>query len=229
VGKILYVGVSDTPAWVVAHANTLAELRGWSPFVALQMQYSLVERGIERELLPMAQNRDLAVAAWSPLAFGVLTGKYERGAKPSTEQGRLGIEAMGEAYLTDRNFDIVDVVREIATESDATPAQVALAWLRQRPGVVIPIVGARKAHQIRDNIEATNLDLSPEQQRRLDDVSAIDRGFPYVFMNTPGARDAAFGNTYPLVDDHRRARSGRGEEFDRSSITKEGEADERSR
>ena len=149
-GKVLYVGISDTPAWIIARANTIAEQRGWTPFTAVQAQYSLVERTVERELVPMAQALDLAFTAWSPLAHGVLSGRQNgRGARNATE----------------RNLGIARGTGEIAAELDATPSQVALAWLQTRPGVVLPIFGARTEEQLRDNLGAVDVELSPRPAR----------------------------------------------------------------
>ena len=208
-GKVLYVGISDTPAWIVSKANTLAELRGWTPFVALQLQYSLIERSIEREFLPMARNLDLATTAWSPLGFGMLTGKYQRGITPSEDHGRLGHAGIGPMFLNDRNFDVAETAQQVAAEVGATSAQVALAWLLSRPGIVIPIVGTRRESQIRDNLGALDIELSDDQLGRLDEVSKIDLGFPHEFIKSPGTRELAFGNSYSLLDDHRAERSGR--------------------
>jgi aryl-alcohol dehydrogenase-like predicted oxidoreductase len=207
-GKILYVGISDTPAWLVSQANTLAALRGWSPFVALQVQYSLVERTVEREFLPMARALDLALTAWSPLGSGVLSGKYERGARLSGAQARLanpGTDA--ESVLTERNFAIVDVVRQVADEVGAKPAQVALAWLGSRPGVVIPIVGVRNEQQLASNIGALDVVLDDAQLARLDEVSRVPLGFPHEFANS--VAPFGYGHSYRDIADHRAARSPR--------------------
>jgi aryl-alcohol dehydrogenase-like predicted oxidoreductase len=207
-GKVLYVGISDAPAWLIARANTLAELHGWTPFVAAQLQYSLVERTIERDLVPMAQALDLAVTAWGPLGSGVLTGKYRPGAQPTTQDGRLGHEsARAAGFYSERNLEIAAAVREVADELGATPAQVALAWLRTRPGVVIPIVGARHERQIRDNLGCLDVELGEEHVARLDAVSAVDVGFPQAFIE--GLKDDAFifGEAFRRIDDHRATRA----------------------
>src|SRR5690348_13084737 len=146
-GKVLYVGVSDTPAWLVSRANTLAEWRGWSPFAGLQVPYSLINRDAERELLPMADAYGLTVTAWSPLGGGVLSGKYSAG-QPDTA-ARLSRDAISE-----RDLGVARVVQEVATELGVTAAQVALAWTRQRDGV-LPIIGARSVDQLRDNLGCT--------------------------------------------------------------------------
>ena len=150
-GKILYVGISDTPAWVVSQANSIADLRSWSPFIGIQIMYSLIERTPERELLPMAHALDIGVTAWSPLGSGVLTGKYNKQAVSNDDKGkqqnRLDIvgNPMTAIYLNERNFSIAKEVQEIAREIDRTPSQVALNWIReqnkQNKGVIIPIIG----------------------------------------------------------------------------------------
>jgi aryl-alcohol dehydrogenase-like predicted oxidoreductase len=208
-GKVLYIGISDTPAWIIARANAIAAQHGWSPFSAVQAQYSLVERTAERELVPMAQALDLAVTAWSPLGMGVLTGKYDSDAVESDDDARLNRPDTGAAgLLTERNFEIAREVRQVASELGASSAQVALAWLRTRPGVVLPIIGARTESQIRDNLGVLEIELSREQRDRLDRVSAIDLGFPQAFIN--GVRETPFvlGDAHDRIDSQRAERSG---------------------
>src|SRR5881392_2067627 len=150
-GKVLYVGISDAPAWWIAQANTLAELRGWTQFIGLQIEYSLIERTVERELLPMAEALGLGVTAWSPLAGGVLTGKYAEG--KAAADARMNSEMMkGFARADERTRAVVAEVRAIAGEVGRSPAQVSLAWLRHRPIPVIPIIGARRMEQFKDNL-----------------------------------------------------------------------------
>jgi aryl-alcohol dehydrogenase-like predicted oxidoreductase len=208
-GKVLYLGISDIPAWIIARANAIAAQHGWTPFVAAQAQYSLVERTVERELVPMAQALDLALLAWSPLGMGVLTGKYDAGAGTSSDDARLNRpDTAGPAFLTDRNFAIARVVRDVAKELGASAAQVALAWLRTRPGVVLPIVGARKESQVRDNLGALEVEFSSEQLARLDAVSAIDLGFPQAFIDDVRRTPFVLGDAHDRIDDHRAERSG---------------------
>jgi aryl-alcohol dehydrogenase-like predicted oxidoreductase len=177
-GKVLYVGISDAPAWWIAQANTLAHLRGWSPFAGLQIEYSLIERTVERELIPMAQALGLGVTAWSPLANGLLTGKYH-GHGPS-EPGRMSVDAM-KAFLPEqqRADRIVAAVKTVSDEIGRSMPQVALAWLRYRPVPVIPIIGARKLSQLQDNLASLDLTLSPGQLKILDEASRVELGFPY--------------------------------------------------
>ena len=161
-GKILYAGVSDAPAWWIAQANTLAELRGWTRFVGLQMEYSLIERTVERELIPMAKALDLGVTAWSPLAGGVLSGKYH--GHGSSEAGRMNSDMMKDFKPEQQRADrVVAAVKKVSDETGRSLAQVALAWLRYRPVPVIPILGARKLHQLQDSLASLDLQLSPDQ------------------------------------------------------------------
>ena len=152
-GKVLYIGISDAPAWVVSRAKTLAELRGWTQFVGLQVEYSLIERSCDRELLPMAREMDLAVTAWSPLAGGLLTGKYAEDGDRVKEEKRLAHPMVAPLVdITERKRTIVDAVVKVAETIGKTPAQVALAWVRQQSGVMIPIIGARRRSQLKDNM-----------------------------------------------------------------------------
>ena len=200
-GKVLYVGISDAPAWVVARANTLAELRDWSPFAGLQIPYSLIERAPERELLPMAAALDIAVTAWAPLGGGTLTGKYRRERRP--DGARFAQGTWGDRYLTDRNLRIAEEVTAIAEETGRSPAQVALAWVRRpRPGVMVPIVGARNLAQLQDNLQCLDFALGPEHLGRLEGVSRIELGFPHDFLLQ--VRGMIYGEAADRIDDHRR-------------------------
>jgi aryl-alcohol dehydrogenase-like predicted oxidoreductase len=194
-GKIVYAGISDTPAWIVSQANTMAELRGWTPFVGLQIEYSLIERTVERDLIPMAKAFDLAVLPWGPLGGGLLSGKYTSttGSPPDV---RL---KDGSLRLTDRNLAIAAEVVRVATAVGHTPSQVALAWLLQRPGTIIPIVGARRAAQLAETLDAIEITLPPEQIACLDAVSAIELGFPHDLYTREYVRDLLYGGTYPLI------------------------------
>jgi aryl-alcohol dehydrogenase-like predicted oxidoreductase len=176
-GKILYIGISDTPAWVVARANMLAELRGWSSFVGLQVPYSLLQRDIERELLPMADELDMSVAAWSPLAGGVLSGKFTR----ETETSPTRVDPTG---ISAHDLAVAREVDAIADELGASSAQVALAWTMARRASVHPIIGARHLGQLTDNLAATDLHLPDEALVRLDRCSAIELGFPHDFITS---------------------------------------------
>ena len=176
-GKVLYVGISDTPAWVVSHANTLADWRGWTPFAGLQVPYSLLKRDIERDLLPMAQWHGLSVAAWSPLAGGILSGKYAGSGASATTGTRIAPES-----ISDHDHDVARVVGQVADEIGASPSQVAIAWTMARSSVVHPIVGARRLEQLIDNLGALDCELPPDAISRLDAASAFNVGFPTDFI-----------------------------------------------
>jgi aryl-alcohol dehydrogenase-like predicted oxidoreductase len=198
-GKILYAGVSDMPAWVVAKANTLADLRGWTPFVGLQIEYSLIERTPERELLPMASDLGLGVTAWSPLAGGMLTGKQlEPGGARGSRQSDPG---MKQFLASDARKDaIVREVVALARECGHSSAQVALAWLRQRAAPVIPIIGARKLAQVKDNLACVDIRLEPAFLQRLDAVSRIEMGFPHDLFDKEMVRSLVSGGMWDRID-----------------------------
>ncbi len=193
-GKVLYVGISDAPAWWIARANTLAECRGWTPFVGLQIEYNLIERTPERELLPMADALGVGVTAWSPLASGLLTGKYAKG---STEEKRLE-KAPSFQKQSERNLAIANAVVEVAKEVGKSPAQVALNWLRARAGV-IPIIGARKFSQFEDNLHCLDWSLDARHVARLDEVSRIELGFPMDFLHRKEVREFLHGGMFERV------------------------------
>jgi aryl-alcohol dehydrogenase-like predicted oxidoreductase len=195
-GKVLYVGISDAPAWWIAQANTLASLRGWSPFIGLQIEYSLIERTVERELIPMAKALNIGVTAWSPLAGGVLTGKYH-GQASSDQKGepaRLSSEMIKDFLPEQHRADrVVAAVKSVADEAGRSLAQVALAWLRSRPVPVIPIIGARKLSQLQDNLASFELTLSSDQVKTLDEASGIELGFPYDLYGKELPRTFMYG------------------------------------
>lgn len=183
-GKVLYVAISDTPAWRVAQANTMADLRGWTPFVGLQIPYSLVERTVERELIPMAQSLGLGLIPWSPLGGGLLTGKYSRKdleLESNRDENRRGIN---KKLLTEKNFKIIDELAVITEETGYSQAQVAINWVMRRPGVCSPIIGARTMKQLDSNLGSLDFSLSDEQMERLNNLSAVAPGFPNMFLET---------------------------------------------
>jgi aryl-alcohol dehydrogenase-like predicted oxidoreductase len=191
-GKVLYVGISDAPAWWIAQANTLAHLRGWSPFIGLQIEYSLIERTVERELIPMAKALNLGITAWSPLANGVLTGKYH--GHGSSEAGRMNSDMLKDfTPEQQRTGRIVAALKTVSDETGRSMAQIALAWLRHRPVPVIPIIGARKLSQFQDNLASFDVTLSAEQLKTLDEASRIELGFPYDMYAKEGVRAIAYG------------------------------------
>jgi aryl-alcohol dehydrogenase-like predicted oxidoreductase len=179
-GKVRYIGLSDTPAWKVAQAQTIARFRGWAPLVALQIEYSLLERTVEGELMPMALEMGLGVTPWSPLKSGVLSGKYTRESSATAKADR------GErvtAALNERVFAIIDELQATARVLDTTPAAVALAWVQGRPGVASTIIGARRIDQLEQNLAALDIVLSSEQVARLDKLSKPTLSFPMQFLN----------------------------------------------
>lgn len=191
-GKINYAAISDTPAWVVAKGNTLAELMGWSQFIALQVEYSLIQRTPERELIPMAKHFGMTVTPWAPLAGGALTGKYLRG-----EQGRIKAESNRRDENSER---ITKVVMAIADEVGVSPAHVALKWTMQQGFSCTPIVGATKVDQLKDNLKTIDLTLTADHLKRLDEASAIKLGFPGDFFNEDAVKVNSFGGFYDKVE-----------------------------
>jgi aryl-alcohol dehydrogenase-like predicted oxidoreductase len=185
-GKVLYVGISDIPAWQVSRMQAIAELRGWAPLVALQIPYNLIERTVERDLIPMAETLGLGVVAWSPLAGGVLTGKYGQEDLALESGYTRKAVAAGNGFLTARGLEIAEVVKEVAAKLGTTPSRVALAWTLLNPAVVAPIVGARTPAQLDDNLEVFGISLEPEQRVRLAEASAVDLGFPHESLRRLG-------------------------------------------
>jgi aryl-alcohol dehydrogenase-like predicted oxidoreductase len=188
-GKVLHVGISDSPAWVVAQANTLADLRGWSPFVALQVPYSATSRSPERELFPMAASLGLAVVAWGVLGAGILTGK------PDEERRWPEDEVSGRARR------VLDALTAVAEERGCTPAQVAIAWVRQRPSppAVIPLVAATRESQIEENLGAAWIELDADELVAIDDAGRPELGFPRDFLESDGVRELIYGQTYDRI------------------------------
>jgi aryl-alcohol dehydrogenase-like predicted oxidoreductase len=191
-GKVNYIAISDTPAWVVAKGNTLAEVMGWRQFVALQVEYSLIARTPERELIPMAKHFGLTVTPWAPLGGGVLTGKYLKG-----DTGRIKPDSK---RLNDRAVEITKVAMTIADELGVSTSNVALKWTMQQGFSSIPVVGATKLSQLEDNLKTINVTLSDEQLKRLDEVSAIELGFPSDFFREEGVKTNTFGGFYDRVE-----------------------------
>ncbi|MFN5919685.1 MAG: aldo/keto reductase, partial [Bacteroidota bacterium] len=179
-GKVNYVAISDTPAWIISRGQTLAELMGWSRFVALQVEYSLIQRTPERELIPMAKHYGLTVTPWAPLAGGALTGKYLKG-----DKGRLPENSK---RLNERSVALTKTVMQIADEMGCNASHVALKWTMMQGFSSIPIVGATKVSQLEDNLGTLSVELSSEQLRRLDEASKIELGFPGDFLNEEGVR-----------------------------------------
>ncbi|WP_336321759.1 aldo/keto reductase [Streptomyces lavendofoliae] len=199
-GKVLYLGVSDWAAWEIAQASTVAELRGWTAFAGSQLRYNLLERTPERELLPQARAFDQTVFAWAPLAAGKLTGKYRR-----DEAGRLSDGARED----DRENAVISTVLEVAEQGGWSPAQVALAWLRGRPGNIVPLIGASRPEQLADNLACLDVELDAAARARLDEVSAVPLGFPHDFLREPGVRRNVHGDRGADIDERRTWRASR--------------------
>ena len=195
-GKVNYIGISDTPAWVVSQANAIAELRGWSSFVALQLPYSLASRDPERAMLPMAKAHQMSVTAWGLLGGGSLTGKYN---KESEEPKRYN-------DTSEKQKSVAEVVMEVAEANGRTPAQVAINWVRQQQAKssIIPIVGARTLAQAKDNLACLEWELSTEELEKLTQASPIRLGFPQDFLTNDEVRGLVYGETFDKIDNHRR-------------------------
>jgi aryl-alcohol dehydrogenase-like predicted oxidoreductase len=174
-GKVRYLGVSDTPAWKIAEANVTARFRGWSSFIGLQIEYSLLERSVEQELVPLALEFGLGITPWSPLKSGALSGKYTR---ENAGQVKADRGFFGDSFLSEKTYAVVDELASIAKAHESTVARVALAWVQAQPGVDSTIIGARRLAQLEDNIKALDLKLSAEQLARLDQLTKPTFGFP---------------------------------------------------
>jgi aryl-alcohol dehydrogenase-like predicted oxidoreductase len=183
------VGISDTPAWVVSQANTLADLRGWSRFVAYQGEYSLASRAPERDILPMTQAMEMAYLPWGILEGGEITGKYNA----ASEEPRRSKDT------SERIKKIATVLMELAEETGHTPSQIAINWVRQRPYHMIPILGARTEKQLKDNLGCLDFALTNEQINCLNEASPIDLGFPHSFLGSDHVRGLIFGKTFPQI------------------------------
>jgi len=188
-GKVSYVGISDTPAWVVSQANMLADFRGWSRFVAYQGEYSLASRAPERDILPMTDALDMTYLAWGILEGGEITGKYN---SPSSEPKRS-------SDTSERLKSIASVVMEVAREIGCTPSQVAVNWVRQRSHQMIPILGARTEKQLKDNLGALGFELTSEQIERLNQSNPIDLGFPHSFLASDHVHGLIFGKIFDQI------------------------------
>jgi aryl-alcohol dehydrogenase-like predicted oxidoreductase len=196
-GKITYVGVSDTPAWIVAQANTLADLRGWTAFAGLQIEYSLIQRTVERDLIPMAKHFGMAITPWAPLGAGMLTGKHNQAAAAGARLTEKSVK------MTEKNRNIAIKVSEVAQKLGVTSSQIALNWLRQQHQQIIPIVGSRKAEQIKDSLNCINFEIPPAQMQELTEVSAIDLGFPHDFLESRGVQDVLFADFIGKLQNHK--------------------------
>lgn len=195
-GMVHYIGISDTPAWVVSQANTMAELRGWNQFIGLQIEYSLIQRTVEAEYFPMAKSFGMTITPWAPLAGGALTGKYLKG-----DKGRLPEHSI---RLGDRATAITQKVVEVAERLGVTPSQLAINWTRQHKNQsVIPIVGATKVAQVEDVLGCLNFEIPVDAMNELNDVSKVELPFPHKFFNEPGVLDVLYGGMKDAMKDSR--------------------------
>jgi aryl-alcohol dehydrogenase-like predicted oxidoreductase len=197
-GKVLYVGISDTPAWQVSRMQAIANLRGWSSLVALEIEYSLIERTGERDLIPMASEMGLGVIPWSPLGRGVLTGKYTSRDLDGESAGGEGTrKSAGElnGSLSERSLATAEVVKTVARELGRTPAQVALAWVLLNDSVTAPLIGARTLSQLEDNLGALEVALPDDASARLEQASTVALGFPHDVLALPSTMASVFGGT----------------------------------
>ena len=193
-GKILYGGLSNFPAWRVAVGAVTADLRGWAPISAVQLEYSLLQRTTEIEMLPMAEGLGLGVMGWSPMAGGLLTGKYREGESGRATEQKESVLHEGDA----RTDAILDVLYEISQELEVQPGQVALAWVSAKG--VFPIIGSRTVAQIEENLSAATIRLSPDQTQRLDAVSAVTLAHPHDLINSPANQASITGGLHDEID-----------------------------
>jgi len=221
-GKILYIGCSNLPSWIISRANTIAEFRGWTSFVANEIEYNIVERTAEREQIPMCQALDLAVTCWSPLSGGIVTGKYNKGNLDNSMPHRMQdiIDPDKQQYflsVEQRNLKIIEKVNQLAEEIDRPTVQVSLNWLRQKPGVTIPIFSARTVEQAKEDLGCLDWSLTPEQMQRLDEASEVALTSPIVKWGYPNdfleygspaiptfeVKKMQYGNVGKYIDNHR--------------------------
>jgi aryl-alcohol dehydrogenase-like predicted oxidoreductase len=185
-GKVRYIGFSDVPAWYAARAQTIAQFAHSEPVIALQLEYSLVERAIEREHVPAARELGMGICPWSPLASGFLAGKYQRGQQGGGRLDQLNSSGNpGFEKLTERNWRILDVLLDVAKQIGRPPAEVALNWVATQPGISSVIIGATKPAQLESNLKALEFTIAPELGARLDEVSRLERAHPYMMFEAP--------------------------------------------
>lgn len=195
-GKVLYFAFSDTPAWVVSYAIAKAEDYGWTRPVAIQVPYSVAGRDVERDVLPMARQHDLAILPWGLLDGGVLSGKYSQPANGDPRR---------ESEVSEREIKLGEAVQAVASEAGCSPSQVAINWVRQQPGNVIPILGARTEAQIADNLRCLDFTLTEAQMAKLNELADFKIGFPNSFLKSDHVRGLIHGGTFARLDHHREA------------------------
>ena len=193
-GKIVYGGLSNFPAWRIATAANTADLRGWTAVSAIQIEYNLLQRTPEPELLPMADGFGLGVMAWSPMAAGILTGKYRKGERGRATDFRASVRHAD----TPNNDTAIDAVSAVAQEVGAKPGQVAVAWVKAKG--VLPVVGTRTREQLEDHLAAVTVTLSDDQIRRLDAATAIALGYPHELNSSSEQREVMTGGRFDQID-----------------------------
>ncbi len=179
-GKVRYIGFSDTPAWKCVQAQMIAHFRNWSPLIALQIEYSLLERTVEGALIPMAMEMNMGVTPWSPLKGGILSGKYTRENAAATAKAGRG--EWVSRFLNDKSYAVIDALSAISRQVNATPSQIALAWVNSRLGVTSTIIGARTVEQLNENLKALDVHLLPEHMAKLDELTRPTFHFPFEFL-----------------------------------------------
>ena len=200
-GKIMHVGISNAPAWVIAEANTIATERGWTPFTAMQLHYNLIERSIERDHFALARAHNMAILPWSPLASGLLTGKYDRGADDDGAAARLRDTPRGGPILKERNLEVAEAVSKLAKKVGCTTAQLALAWtMRRTDACVVPILGTRTLKQLEDNLGALNVGAGDALLEELDALTALTPEYPNSFYLTDFFRTMMYGETWEQIE-----------------------------
>jgi aryl-alcohol dehydrogenase-like predicted oxidoreductase len=197
-GKILHIGISNAPAWVISAANTLAVERGWTPFTAMQLHYNLIERSIEHDYFALADAQNMAITPWSPLAGGLLTGKFNRNSDQDAQAGtRLADSPRRAQVLQDKNLDIAARLVELAKDVGCSPAQLALAWMMQRTSsCVVPIIGARRLTQLQDNLGAAQVGLDAARIAALDELSAPETIYPQTLYASDFFRTMMYGEAW---------------------------------
>lgn len=198
-GKVTYIAISDSPAWVVSAAQVMAELKGWSQFIALQAEYNLIKRDAERDLLPMCEQFDITCTSWAPIAGGVLSGKY---LKDPGAEGRIKPVSQ---RRNDRSNSITEKVVAIANELGVSATQVAMNWHRQNRYRIIPVIGARTEAQIVDSLGCLNFDIPADKLALLDEITKIEPGFPHDMLAGPQATELLYGGMFDRLDNHRRS------------------------
>lgn len=197
-GKVTYIAVSDSPAWVVSASQVMAELKGWSQFVAFQAEYNLIKREAERDILPMCEQFDITCTSWAPIAGGALSGKY---LKDVDAEGRIKPESV---RRNERSNQIVGKVIEIANELGVSATQVAMNWHRQNRFRIIPVIGARKESQIIDSLGCLDFEIPADKLLILDELTRVEPGFPHDMLNSAQAHDLLYGGLMDRFDNHRK-------------------------